>query len=247
LKVSLIAHTMLTSNVNAYSIQEWMGLDMDATEPDSLSEFAGRACYQSFDKPNPHTRSNIDYLSNILTQAHESVLEHASATFYVEGVSRSLTHELIRHRHLSFSELSQRYVDVAETEFVTPPAIEQYAEVETGDGNPFENWSVLDEFDRANAFSKGAYATLVNELENQGLPRKRAREAARAVMPNATETRIVVTGNIRAWRDVIKKRHHVAADAEIQQFARLVLAHLREIAPNSVQDIQDEPYGQWPY
>src|SRR5690554_5126308 len=81
---------------------------------EALSEFAGRACYQAWERPNPKTAHNVDYLANILKQGHESVLEHGSVSFYIEGVSRSLTHELIRHRHLSFSELSQRYVNVEE-------------------------------------------------------------------------------------------------------------------------------------
>jgi thymidylate synthase (FAD) len=75
------------------------------------------------------------------------------------------------------------------------------------------------------------------------LKRKQAREAARCVLPNAAPVDMVVTGNLRAWRDVLGKRHHVAADAEIQEFAKRVLAKLRSIAPNSVQDIPDEPYG----
>ena len=77
-----------------------MESDPDATTAESLMEFAGRACYQSQAKPNPYTRSNSDYLANILAQGHESVLEHASASFYLTAVSRALTHELIRHRHL---------------------------------------------------------------------------------------------------------------------------------------------------
>src|SRR5690606_20932523 len=100
-----------------------MELDEDATESETLIEFAGRSCYQSFHKPNPKTRANADYIANIVAQGHHSVLEHASATFYIEGVSRALTHELIRHRHLSFSELSQRFVNVEDAEVVYPPAV----------------------------------------------------------------------------------------------------------------------------
>jgi len=73
---------------------------------EALVEFAGRACYQSFHKPNPKTASNEGYLAHILETGHGSVLEHASVSIYITGVSRSFTHELIRHRHFSFSELS---------------------------------------------------------------------------------------------------------------------------------------------
>ena len=82
----------------------------DADGGQALAEFAGRACYESWHKPNPATATNAGYLRHILEVGHLSVLEHGSVTLYLRGVSRSLTHELVRHRHLSFSQLSQRYV-----------------------------------------------------------------------------------------------------------------------------------------
>ncbi|WP_223840011.1 FAD-dependent thymidylate synthase [Saccharopolyspora pogona] len=211
--------------------EQWMKQDEDDSDADVLAEFAGRACYQSFHKPNPSTAANDDYIANIIFQGHESVLEHASATFYVIGVSRALTHELIRHRHLSYSEMSQRFVDLENTTPVFPPAIDQA---------DAEEWVTAE-----NAYSSALedYKYLVELLEAKGFTRKQAREAARAVMPNATETRIVVTGNMRAWRDVIKKRFHVAADAEIREFAGEVLSQLRTIAPNTFQDFPEEPFA----
>lgn len=227
MKVTLIASTNLhaESTPEDYEPHNWR---LDITDADELAEVAGRTCYQSFNRPRPETATNAGYLANILNQGHFSVLEHASVTFYVEGVSRSMTHELVRHRHLSFSELSQRYVDVSEVDFVMPPA-----------HNTANDELVDDLLDHA----VDVYEELVRRYVKSGLARKQAREAARAVMPNATETKIVVTGNLRAWRDVLAKRYHVAADAEIQRFATEVLRHLREIAPNSVQDIPGKPYG----
>ena len=73
-----------------------------------LAEFAGRACYQSWHKPNPDTRTNHGYLGHILEVGHESVLEHGTVSVYITGISRSLTHELVRHRHFSYSQESQR-------------------------------------------------------------------------------------------------------------------------------------------
>ncbi|MCW2777278.1 MAG: thyX, partial [Frankiales bacterium] len=84
--------------------------ETDAEGGQALAEFAGRACYQSWSKPNPSTATNAGYLRHILEVGHLSVLEHGSVTFYLSGISRSLTHELIRHRHFSYSQLSQRYV-----------------------------------------------------------------------------------------------------------------------------------------
>jgi thymidylate synthase (FAD) len=82
----------------------------DADGGQALAEFAGRACYQSWAKPNPATATNAGYLRHILEVGHLSVLEHGTVSFYLTGISRSLTHELIRHRHFSYSQLSQRYV-----------------------------------------------------------------------------------------------------------------------------------------
>ncbi|MCW2622420.1 MAG: thyX, partial [Frankiales bacterium] len=84
--------------------------ETDAEGGQALVEFAGRACYQSWDKPVPRTATNAGYLRHVLEVGHLSVLEHSTVTFYVTGISRSLTHELIRHRHFSYSELSPRHV-----------------------------------------------------------------------------------------------------------------------------------------
>ncbi|WP_329544671.1 FAD-dependent thymidylate synthase [Streptomyces sp. NBC_01356] len=230
MKVEILAETMMWDYVlgDAYDYRP-SGAQWNADEPtdlDALGEAAGRICYKSFRRPNPATASNANYLANILGQGHFSVLEHASVTFLVRDVSRSLLAELTRHRHLSFSVVSQRYVNYAETDPVIPPAADTEAES-------------LIRYAYAN--SRGVYVALVSTLEKRGLSRKQAREAARSVLPNAAPVDMVVTGNLRAWRDVLGKRHSTHADAEIQGFAAEVLAKLRSIAPNSVQDIAEEP------
>lgn len=195
------------------------------TSSDRLAEFGGRLCYESWHRPNPETATNAGYLANIIKQQHFSVLEHASASFYVAEVSRSLSHELVRHRFLSFSQLSQRFVNEEDSDFVLPPA------VPADSGLPafiFEHHEQ----------SKEAYSHLVERLLAKGLTRKQAREAARAVLPNATETKFLVTGNMRAWREVIAKRNSPHADAEIQLFATRVLEKLKKIAPNTFQDME---------
>src|SRR4051794_26855409 len=97
--------------------------ESDADGGQALAEFAGRACYQSWTKPNPATATNGGYLRHILEVGHLSVLEHGTVSMYVSGVSRSLTHELIRHRHFSYSQLSQRYVPERDAAFVEPAVI----------------------------------------------------------------------------------------------------------------------------
>ncbi|MEU7980510.1 FAD-dependent thymidylate synthase [Micromonospora sp. NPDC049081] len=228
--VHLLAWTRFDA-AKAFNLTGWtVDDDTDPTGGQALAEFAGRSCFQSWKKPRPETSTNAGYLANILRQNHESVVEHATATFYVTGVSRSLLTELTRHRHLSLSVVSQRYVDESDARMVRPPAADSNALI----------GGLLDDVDSA---ANIAYVGIVTRLTEQGMNRKQAREAARAVLPNMTETRFVVTGNLRAWRDVLRRRWHVAADAEIRRFAGLILAELRELAPNVFQDFPAEPFG----
>lgn len=206
--------------------------DADAPDADALAEFAGRACYRSWARPNPATATTDAYVRHVIELGHESVLEHASATFYVTGVSRSLTHELVRHRHLSFSQLSQRFVDESDATLVIPPAIRDGAALTLPSGETIH--AAVDELgDRAVEL----YAALARLLGDAGYTRKQAREAARCVLPNATWTELVVSGNLRAWRDVLRRRLEPAADAEIQTFARRVLDQLTTLAPATFADL----------
>jgi thymidylate synthase (FAD) len=197
-------------------------------ENDTLAHFAGRSCYQSWHMPNPETSTDEGYIANIIKQGHFSVLEHGSATFYITGVSRNLTHELIRHRHLSYSELSQRFVDMDDSRVVVAPANRE--QLGLPDRLPQLPQTLID------------YNVVVDRLMSFGKTRKQAREAARYDLPGGTETKIVVTGNHRAWRDMLHKRYSVHADAEIREFAALVLSELRLIAPASYQDFPEEPF-----
>ena len=207
----------------------------DAEGGQALAEFAGRACYQSWHKPNPATATNAGYLAHILDVGHLSVLEHSTATFYLTGVSRSFTHELVRHRHLSFSQLSQRYVPEGAADMVEPDLIADDPELHQI-------------FAAATQASRQAYETLVTGLEvklaaadrpggtGATLRSKQARQAARAVLPNATETRIVVTGNYRAWRYFMAARASEHADVEIRAVAVACLRKLTQLAPNVFAD-----------
>lgn len=224
LKVQLVAATQFTAPE-----VDW---DTDADGGEALIEFAGRACYESWSKPNPRTATNAGYLRHVLEVGHTSLFEHATCTFYITGISRSCTHELIRHRHFSYSQLSQRFVPEHDSNVVAPPAIR-------GDDR-------LEElFIKATDASRAAYSDLLNELEakfadvpNAILRHKQARQAARSVLPNATETRIVVTGNYRAWRHFIGMRATEHADVEIRQLAVECLRHLRQAAPTAFGDFE---------
>ena len=221
--VEVIGYTVVTQGGNRSPIDNYMLPDITATQAEELSEFAGRGCYESYHRPNPATENNRDYIRNIIDQGHESVLEHGSVSFYLSGVSRALTHELVRHRHFSFSQLSQRFVNEDEAAMVIPPALE-------GNGPAIATLGYT--FNEA----LESYKELVQTLQDQGLPRKQAREAARAVLPNCTETKLVISGNHRAWREFLKKRLDPAADAEIRRLAEMIRDHLKEVAPSMYEE-----------
>lgn len=240
MKVTPIAYTMIdwaalnqVAKCTKFGAQAFE--EFEVSDLDHLGEFAGRACYKSFGRERQETATTETYLRNILDQGHYSVLEHGSVTFWVEGVSRSLLTELERHRFLSFSVESQRYVNQCDSHPVPviPPAIESSGTSKLWAALHTHYGEALDRYDKA-----------VIELLAAGYDRKQAREAARAFLPNATPVDFVVTGNLRCWRDVLGKRYHVEADAEIRLFAAHVLNHLRTLAPYSVQDIPGVPYGR---
>ena len=237
-----IPHEFVDSGMIEVTTARLMESDSDATYMDTLAEFAGRACYQSFGKPNPATRANKDYLANIIRQQHTSVLEHASASFYITGVSRAFLAEITRHRHLSFSVQSQRFVDESEANIVVPPAIRDHVgkfvyDIEEGYGEV--SGTATEALEDAALSASGRYEVLVDALTKSGLPRKQAREAARAVLPNMTEVRMVVTGNCRAWRDVLARRLDPSADAEMREVADLICTELEAIAPHSMQGVRE--------
>lgn len=199
-----------------------------------LSEFAGRLCYMSFAKPRPG--GNSAYLGHILEVGHGSVLEHAVYNFVFTGVSRSFTHELVRHRAgFGYSQLSQRYVDESTADFVEPRCIAE-------DGELHAVWL------EAVQHCQEAYQKLVEglmrkfeDIEIKTQRRKMARQAARSILPNATETKIFVTANVRAWRHFVELRCNEHAETEIRMVAAKVLKILQKEAPNFFGDYQLKP------
>lgn len=230
---------------NAEAAGDLTGWETDAEGGEALAEFAGRACYQSWSKPNPATATNSGYLKNIIELGHGSVLEHGMASFYLTGVSRGFSHEIVRHRHTSKSQLSQRYVDQAagmengndnsEYGVVIPPAYR--------DDILARDWVL-----RNYLHCLGTYENLVErevrKLRALGVAsrdaRIQARQAARCVLPNCAETRIVLTGNFLAWRELIAQRATAHADAEMREVAVMIAECLKISFPNAFQDMRFE-------
>jgi len=215
-----------------------------AVSAEVLCEVAGRVCYMSFARPRPG--GNRAYLEHIKESGHGSVLEHAVWNLLITGVSRSLTHELVRHRAgFSYSQLSQRYVDESGAEYVEPDIIASDAELHA-------SWMA------AIRYAREAYVRLVRLLESKlegesfalrWLPqdatttdrRKLARQAARSVLPNATETKIFVTANARALRHFLELRGSRHAEPEIRKLANILLEVLQRESPHLFGDYRRIP------
>jgi thymidylate synthase (FAD) len=205
-----------------------------------LTEVAGRTCYMSFGKGR---KSNQEYLENILSSKHGSVLEHAVWNLLITGVSRSLTHELVRHRAgFGYSQLSQRYVDEGDARYVVPPLYQENRELQ-------QKWQQTIELIRKTYVELAEATTQYVQQKHPEMPardrRKWARQAARSILPNACETKIFVTGNSRAWRHFLELRGSPHADTEIRLLAVEVYKAMKKESPNIFHDIElvDEPDG----
>ena len=165
-----------------------------------LIERAARACYNS--APNPETRSK--FLQGLVKSGHESPIEHAKLTIEVSDVSRAFTHQLVRHRLMSFSQASQRYIKFSGDidNFIVPEDILNNEEAKIVYGKSLSE--IMDGY---------------NKLCELGIKR----EDARMLLPNSSETKIVVTANFREWRHFFEVRCDKHAQWEIRSFALSLL------------------------
>jgi thymidylate synthase (FAD) len=213
-----------------------------ATESEEIVEIAGRVCYMSFgEKQSP--RRNGDYLHNLIKQGHESVLEHVSWTFLLAGVSRAFTHQLVRHRiGFAFSQLSQQYHEETSATFVEPAHLQQSPQA-------------LKAWRKAVEVSQQSYRVILDSLAGlegtQGLElskkefNRAIRSAARSVLPNATETKIVITANARALRHFFEIRGSIPGDIEMREVTAALFKLVRTEAPSLFDDfsLQTLPDG----
>lgn len=208
-------------------------------EPEKLVATAAKLCYSSSNidslregLTDEKTESFIDMLVSI---GHESVMEHVSFTFGIEGISRACSHQLVRHRIASYSQKSQRYVNENGFEFITPPEIDALPKAKS-------------EFDRIMETITESYEKIADMLTEkhktdfiaQGLDektaaskaRKLANEDARFLLPNACETKIVVTMNVRSLFNFFKHRCCNRAQWEIRAVANEMLRLCLQSAPH---------------
>ena len=184
-----------------------------------LCKTAGQVCYASFGPRRTTNENAAAYFERLASAGHGSVLEHASFSFLLYGISRSVTHELVRHRHLNFSQVSQRYVSGSVLRFVERPEYQSDPELH----EIFEQRA-----DRAAAeYEAMAQRLLERQERGEALldaeyktdARKKVQQTARSLLPNETEAPMVCTGNVRALRHVIEMRADEHAESEIRNLA----------------------------
>src|SRR5579885_3131468 len=218
--------------------------------PDSaqLCKVAGQLCYMSFGRKRSYNADAIRYFDNLKSSGHGSVFEHANFSLLLYGISRSVTHELVRHRAgMAFSQQSQRYVSGRMLRFVERPEYQGDEELHA---------QFLERIERA----AGEYATLTNrllEMQQAGTKilsaevrtdlRKKVQQTARSILPNETEAPIVVTGNARAWRHIIEMRASAHAETEIRELAVRAFLCLYQADPvlfgdYTLEEISDGTY-----
>lgn len=173
--------------------------------PENLIEFAGRLCYGSTSTGKP------GFIQARIKQGHDSIIEHASASFYIEGISRACLSQLTRHRLASYSVRSQRYCDVGDDGMVIPPSVR--------DSDGFVEM----------------LAGVYDKLTAAGVPK----EDARYFLPIGWCTSLVMTANFREWRHFIEVRCDKAAQWEIRELALEILRHLNSYAPAVFGDLQE--------
>ncbi|GAC1399320.1 MAG: hypothetical protein NVS4B12_06780 [Ktedonobacteraceae bacterium] len=225
-------------------------LDDPTSLPDGaqLCKIAGQVCYMSFGRMRSMNTQAKRYFDNLKSSGHGSVFEHANYSLLFYGISRSVTHELIRHRAgFGFSQLSQRYVSGRMLRFVERPEYQ---------GDDFLHNQFLQRIERA----ADEYATLTNrllEMQKAGVNiltaeaktdlRKKVQQSARSVLPNETEAPIVVTGNARAWRHVIEERASAHAEIEIRELGVRAFLCLRQADPVLFDDYTIEQLSDGTY
>lgn len=207
-------------------------------EPEKVISMAAKLCYSSVGvdeiEQNLTDESVEKFLNMLINIGHESPLEHVTFTFAVEGISRSCSHQIVRHRIASFSQQSQRYVKLDQFEYIVPPEIESIEEAKelfidamNKDQEAYDKLvDILFEKHYNNLIESGK-----NEKEAKRNAEKKAIEDARYVFPNACETKMVFTMNTRSLYNFFNHRCCERAQWEIRELSIEMLRQVRLIAP----------------
>lgn len=212
-------------------------------ESELMAEFGGRFCYRSWKAGRP----TEEYIKNVIESAHNSVLRHMVFNFVIEGVSRSFSHELVRHAAgTAPSQESQRYVDAKDIKFVIPPLellMWDNDETSSVEENKKDYWNrICVPALREYMLKQEEYRKFISDtikVDEKSLIKKRANEAARAVLSNCAETRLLFSMNGDAMRHILHLRGDKHADLEIRRFAVALFGQMKDVAPNTLFDFKE--------
>lgn len=201
----------------------------------ALIAHAGKGCYDSYGEDG---RSIKEHIQALIQSKHGSVLEHVNVSFFIEGISRGLSHELVRHRHFAFSQRSTRYTNEDEAAIVLDPFYARlYNEA---------RYDLVSQFINSCEDAINSYKQAVSLLDATGMSRKWKRGKARQLLPHALETRLTMTGNIRAWRWFIESRSNRHAEAEIRRLSFFIFTLIKSIYPLLFEDFEEEYVDDYP-
>jgi thymidylate synthase (FAD) len=226
--------------------QEYLADPTVIPPAEQLCKAAGQICYMSLGPKRTQNEAAAKYLDHIKSSGHGSVLEHANVSFLFYGISRSITHELVRHRSgCAYSQVSQRYCSGSIVRFIERPEYqadsELHAQFEARIDKIAAEYETTAE--RLLALQKSGSEILSGEARTE--LRKKVQQCARSVLPNETEAPIVMTANLRAWRHIVEMRANPAAEVEIRALAFKAYQCLTKIAPLIFNDYEvvDLPDG----
>ena len=205
----------VTLNVKLLDVTEnALALIYSACRQCYAEEFAG----DIFEKIKDDETKQAAFIKKIVASGHESPLEHVKFTFAIEGVSRALTHQLVRHRMASYSQQSMRYVKEKNFEYIIPSTIEK-------------NREAKNEFEKLMTAIQQSYTKLLTLMGEDNISGETANQDARFVLPQAAETKIVVTMNCRELLHFFKHRCCSRAQWEIRKLAQVMLVDCKKRLP----------------
>lgn len=191
-------------------------------DPEEVVAMAAKLCYSPSGvdelKQKIEAKDQAAFVEKLASIGHLSPIEHVSFSFGIEGISRACSHQLVRHRVASYSQQSQRYVKEEQFDYVVPPSIKQDA-------------ALAKEFERCMDEAQANYTKVLKRLEELGFKGEAGQQDARYLLPNAAETKIVVTMNARELLHFFRVRCCNRAQWEIREMAERMLAHVKKVAP----------------
>jgi thymidylate synthase (FAD) len=211
---------------------EYLDDPVDLPDSSQLCKTAGQTCYASFGPRRSKNDVAAAYFERLTSAGHGSVLEHSSFSFLLYGISRSVTHELVRHRAgAAFSQISQRYVSGSVLRFVERPEYQEDGELhrlfgERADRAAAEYEAMAEQLLER---QEGGASMLTADYKTDA--RKKVQQTARSLLPNETEAPMVFTGNVRALRHIIEMRAEAHAESEIRNLALRIFLCLRTSDP----------------